>query len=487
MQNDKLKFKKNYFCILNYILIFAFCILILPVFAQENLEEICQLEKIEKECQGLAPTDCRKLLEKCEKYYQEQSEEIEKDLSKTEAEKKNLENKIYTLNKKIKNLNYQIYQSNLIIKDLGLQIKDTTTSIEKTSLKIEDSRAKLANILRSIYEEEQKPIIEILLSGDNLSDFFDNLMALESLNLKNQELLQNIKSLKSNLEQQKQSLDEEKGGLERMVKIQTLQREESAKTKKEQEYYLGLTEREYQKQKTEKEEIEKKAAEIRAKIYELIGVREVVTYEEALKVAKYAASQVGIRPALLLGVLSLESRIGKNIGQCYVKNFTTGNGVVASNGRSLKVMNPRTQVPYFLEIIDELNEKKGLNLNPKETLVSCPASYGQYAGAMGPAQFMPATWLKYGYKDRVESITGKIADPWDFRDASLAASLYLKDGINKYGTEGSAAQAYLCGTAKNTYWCRWYERKVLFLAQCHQTFIDKGSMSLKCQEAIGLR
>jgi len=410
---------------------------------------------------------------------------IDEDITKTEKEKKTLQNQIYILRKKIEKLELQIQQSNVMINDLGLQIEDTEASIKQTSLKIEDSRQKLANILQTIYEEDQKSLIEILASERTLSGFFDNLMALETLNTKSRELLENIKDLKSSLEVQEQSLDEEKTNLEKVVTIQTLQKKESESVKKDQDYFLKLTETQYQKQLKEKEETAKKAAEIRAKIYELIGIRKEVTYEEALEVAKYAASQLGIRPALLLGVLSQESAIGKNVGQCYVKNTSTGSGVVAYSGKAINnVMNPTRDIPHFLNIIKKLNSDKGLNLDPFETLVSCPMSFG-WGGAMGPAQFIPSTWVLY--EDRVKERTGNSADPWDLRDASLAASTYLKDGINKYGTEGKAVQAYFCGSPKNTYWCSWYEKNVLYLADCHQNFITSGSMSLKCQEAIGLK
>lgn len=271
------------------------------IFAQENLEQICQLENIENECQSMEPAECRKLLEKCEEYYQKKSEEMEIDLNKTEQEKKTLENKIYTLRKKIQNLDYQISQSNLIIKDLGIQVEDTQGSIEKTSLKIEDSKGKLANILRTIYEEDQKPAIEILLSGNSLSDFFDNLTSLEILNLKNKELLENIKTLKTNLEQQKESLDGEKDDLENMVKLQTYQKAESSKTKKEQEYYLQITESEYQKQLKEQQEVEAKAAEIRNRLFELIGVAEGgIKLGKAIEIAKYVEKVTNVRPPFYL-------------------------------------------------------------------------------------------------------------------------------------------------------------------------------------------
>jgi len=232
----------------------------------QDLSAICQLDNIEKECANLEPSECRKLLESCEAYYQEQSNEIEKDINKTEEEKKTLENKIYSLKKKIQNLDYQIRQSNLIIKDLGFQIEDTEYSIESTSLKIEGSKEKLANILRNIYEEDQKPFIEILVSGDSISSFFDDLVSLERLNSKSKELLQNIKLLKTNLENQKESLDGEKQDLENIVEIQTVQKQQNSQSRTEQEYYLESTEQEYQKYLAEKQEVDQKASEIRARI-----------------------------------------------------------------------------------------------------------------------------------------------------------------------------------------------------------------------------
>lgn len=447
-----------------FILISVFTLPNLKSFAQVNLEEVCQsMERIEETCQTLSDVECRQLLEKCVKYYEEKSAQIEKDITKTEQEKKTLQSQIYILRKKIKNLDYQIYQSNLAIKDLGFQIEDTESSIEKTSLKIRDSRYQLANILQRIYEEDQKSLIEILLSEKELSDFFDDLMALEILNSKNQELLETIKSLKSSLESEKELLSEEKEDTERMVKIQALQKQESAKTKKEQEYFLKLTEAEYQKYLKEKEEIEKRAAEIRARIFELIGVPEAPTFGEALDIAKYVETITGVRPALLLAVMRQESNIGKNVGQCYLKNPTTGDGVVAFNGKKIKkVMAPgppyskRNDVKYFEQICKELGR------DPYNTLVSCPMSYG-WGGAMGPAQFIPTTWILY--RDKVKAITGKAADPWNIKDAFLASALYLADygaAQQTYNAEWRAAMIYFSGTTNIKY--RFYGDSVMKIA-----------------------
>jgi len=458
----------------NYFLFFSLPFIIFLFFSfgfgfallSEDLNEVCQLDRIEQECKDLNPTECRKLLEKCDEYYKNLSIEIQKDISKKEKEKNTLKNKINILQKKIKDLEYQISQTNLVIKDLKIQIEDTESSINKTGLKIEDSKNKLANILRNIYEEDQRSSIEILFSENTLSGFFDNLTALERLNIKCKELLQSVKILKTNLENQKQSLEEEKDDLEKMVKIQTLQKNESLNNKKEQEYYLGLTENEYQKKIQKKQEIEKVANEIKNRIFELIGVAKAPTFGEAYEIAKSIEKITGVRPAFLLAILTQESNIGKNVGQCYLKNTNSGSGVFIKTNESVKrVMNPTRDVPLFLQITAELKR------DPFNTPVSCPMSFG-WGGAMGPAQFIPSTWMVY--RDRLKEIKKEPADPWDIKDAFLVAALYLADyGADKrdYQSEWKAAMIYFSGTTSSKY--RFYGDSVIKIAQQYEEDIAK--------------
>jgi peptidoglycan hydrolase CwlO-like protein len=440
--------------------------------------------------------------------------QYEKDISKTEKEKRSLENKIASLKKEIKKLDLQIQQSNIMIKDLGFQIKDTEVSIEKTSLKIGDLKEKLAQLLRTIYEEEQKSLIEILLSEENLSGFFNNLMALENLSSQNRELLENIKGLKTTLEAQKRSLDEEKRNLERIIKVQTLQKIESENVKKEQDYFLKLAEAEYQTYLKEKQELEKRAAEIRARIFKLIGVRKAPSYEKAVEIAKQVSEITGVRAAFLLGILTQESRIGKYVGQCYLQDPSTGMGIkFRTNRKWPRVMKP-DWVPLFFKTIEQLNKEKKLKLDPFATPISCwiaacvnknyqvtynvsvnsqgeitcPSGYIPFGwgGAMGPAQLMPFNWIgSDNYKYRIEKITNRIADPWDFSDAVLGAALHLQD-CRADLSEREAAACYFggWGNRKNPYHLINYADHVIALTKCHQDFINKGTMSSWCETRI---
>lgn len=405
--------------------------------------------------------ECEALLKK----YEEEIAKYEATIAQTQKEKETLAKQISILKNKIDKLNLEIKQTNLMIKDLSLQIKDTEESINKTSLKIENYKSQISNILRTVYKEDQKSYIEILLADDELSDFFNNLLALKILNLKNQQILSEIKKLKSDLENQKEALDNEKEGMEKLVILKTLQKKESEETKTKQEEILRITkgkETAYQKYL---KEIQEKAKTIRARLFELIGVAKAPTFGEAYELAKYVEGITGVRPAFLLAVLTQESNIGKNVGQCYLKDPKTGSGIVIKSGEKIsKVMNPIRDVPYFLSICKELGR------DPYKTPVSCPMAYG-WGGAMGPAQFIPSTWIKY--QERVKAITGS-ANPWDIKDSFLAAALYLADygaANQTYSGEWQAAMIYFSGTINTKY--RFYGDSVMRIASRYAEDIEK--------------
>src|SRR3989338_2982631 len=192
--------------------------------------------------------------------------------------------------------------------------------------------------------------------AEGLSEFFDNLASYESLSSATQTLLGDIKSLKNTLENQKQSLGGDKDDLEDQVYLQTLQKQQNSELKNQQEYYLKITEEDYQKQLKEKQEIEKVSAKIRSRLFELIGVPEGgIEFGKAVEIAQYVERTTGVRAAFLLSILAQESmrygKIGGNVGQCYLQNTGTGEGIrIQSGEKAIRTMNPTRDVPPFLEI-----------------------------------------------------------------------------------------------------------------------------------------
>ncbi|MFA5643171.1 MAG: lytic murein transglycosylase [Candidatus Paceibacterota bacterium] len=440
---------------------------LLPVFfisAQQtnlNLGDVCENDaKIEAECDKVSKADCRKILEDCQGYFEAKKAEVEKEVAQTAKEKKTLKTQIGGLDQKIKDMSYQINQSNLAIKDLTFQIDDTKGSIDKTSNDIEEQKRKLGLVLQATFEEDQKSDVEVVLGNNTLSNFYDNLVYLENLSSKSRDLLDQIRTMKNYLEDQKSSLENKTEDLKNTVAVREIQKQENSKTKKDKEYYLGLTEAQYNQQVKEQQNLAKKAAEIKARIFDLAGVADTdaPNFEQAYQMAKTAGNITGVRPAFLLAILTQESNLGKNVGQCYVTNFTTGAGKRATGQSIANVMKPTRDVNPFKKICADLDK------DPAKTLVSCPiASVGGYGGAMGPGQFIPSTWNIY--RTRLEAILQRPGNPWNINDAFIATGLYAADSGAKaqtYNSEWRAAMIYFAGSVNLKY--RFYGDNVMAIA-----------------------
>ncbi|MEK7104045.1 MAG: lytic murein transglycosylase [Patescibacteria group bacterium] len=478
--------KKTFFAIA---ILASFFILGSIVLAQDDGE--CAWDKIEQGEKSLSKEGFQALLEKCKAYYEQKSGELEKDIQKTASDKKTLSSEIATLKSKIKNLDYKISQSSIMVKDLGTQIKSTENSIGQTQSQILTTQERLALTLQLRYEEDHKSMVEVLLGERSLSAFFDNLVALENLNMSIQDLLGEIKGLKTNLETQKIAMDGEKKSLESTIALQNLQKSDSSKQKLKQEDFLKMTEKEYQKYLAEQKDAKEKASKIGSLLFQLLEVPEGgIKFEDAVALAKTIANQTGIRAAFSLGILWQETRIGKVQGGCYLKDTSTGEGVyIKSGNKALKTMSPTRDVPKFLDIVGSLNKAGKLKTDAFTTPVSCcMISGGQYigwGGAMGPAQFIPSTWVRYA--DKIAEASGNApANPWNIRDAFLANALLLKDngaGAKTYEAEIKAAQKYFSGTT-SSFARKNYGVPVMNAAACMQGYIDDGSMSDSCQDLI---
>ena len=159
-----------------------------------------------------------------------------------------------------------------------------------------------------------------------------------------------------------------------------------------------------------------------------------------------------MRPAVILGILREESNLGENVG--------TGNWKVD--------MHPTRDQPVFGELMKELG------LNPDTMPVSKKPSYG-WGGAMGPAQFIPSTWVLY--KDRIARISGENPpSPWTPRTAIFASALLMADNGADAGTRAAerlAALRYFAGWAnarKAAY--AFYGDDVMSFADRYQKDID---------------
>jgi len=401
---------------------------------------------------------------------QKELEEVEKQIAEyenlvvtTQQEKAALQRKINELKSKAEKINLQIKSTNLNLQYLEVRIDETTTSVIQTTEKINNIKNNLANLLQYFSQLNQTSPLEILLSSKTISEFFDYSNALYSLQEKILENIEQLEELKITLNNQNQELMSDKEETQKLLAMQMLQKQELESTKKEQSYLLEVTQGNEVKYQQMLSASKEKATEIKNRIYQLIGVKTQVTFGEALEIANWVGSRTGIRPAFLLAILTQESNLGQNVGTC-----NRPGDPAYKSWRA--VMKPgRDQAP-FLQICQELG------LDPDTTPVSCPMYQGGqqvgWGGAMGPAQFIPSTWMVY--KDQVSQITGNHpANPWDIRDSFVAAALYLaKWGATQQTREAEwrAAMIYFSGSTNTKY--RFYGDSVMAIADKYEQDIS---------------
>lgn len=391
------------------------------------------------------------------KQLENQLAELEKQISDYEStivqyqkQGKTLTNEIKTLESQIAKLNLQIKAANLNLAKLNQQISDTQTKIGLVEQDINSNKNALSQVLQNLYENESQNLMEIFLANPRLSDFFGNLNNLALVQDNLQATLGKVIQLKNELLDQKEQLALERTDAAALKAYQDSQKQNIQNTQAQKNQILKVTkgkESEYQKLVTE---TKKTAAEIRKQIFRLLGGGEL-NFEKAYELAKFAEQATGVRAALILAVLDRESALGINVGQCDYKT----------------AMHPTRDIPKFLVIIQELGLQK--NLESGIIKVSCANSDGAYGGAMGPAQFIPSTWLLY--KEGVTKITGNNPpSPWSNEDAFVATALYLKDAINsascrEYSTAIPSQKQMLlerCAAAKYYAGGRWYTYRFVY-------------------------
>lgn len=387
--------------------------------------------------------------------------QYQQELGGIKGEKNTLQNKIKQLQNQQTTINLQIKATNLQIKKLGSQLDATELAIDENTAKIQRLRDQMAQFIRAINEYDNYPVLYAILTNENLSDIFDEMERYFQMSNGLSDLFEQVMEVKNQLNQQAETLARQQDDAQSLLAIKTLAQQQLTGSVNEQNNLLKETKGRETTYQSILSNAQKKAAEIKGRLYQLLDIPTQVTFGEAVKIAEWASGQTGVRASFLLAVLTQESNLGKNVGTC--------NRPGDPPSKSWRViMKPDRDQEPFLQITTELG------LNPDVTPVSCPMrdSRGRqvgWGGAMGPAQFIPSTWM--GYKDKVTAVTGRPANPWDIRDAFMAAAIKLKaGGAGTVSGEWAAAMRYFSGSTNKKY--RFYGDNVVAIANQYQNDIE---------------
>ena len=291
------------------------------------------------------------------------------------------------------------------------------------------------------------------MRNDQFSDFFSQIYAIENIQGKLQVAVKDIRETKVAYEEEKVGLEEERNEEEELRVIQETQRRNLASKEKEKQNLLKATQGKESEFKKLVAKNKQTAATIRSRLFILEG-SPAISFGKALEYALAASQVTGVRPAFLLGTLRYESELGANVGKGNWK-------------QDLSHSRCASQREAFQKITTELG------LNPDLMPVSRRQSYGYCGGAMGPAQFIPTTWLLY--KDKVATLSGQNPpSPWDPGTAFIAAALLMKDNgaAGSLESERRAALKYFAGSRWSNPAYRFYGDNVMKFAQEYQEQID---------------
>lgn len=410
----------------------VFCFLAGPVFvfAQEEKNTI--------------KDNLRKEIEAAENNIKEYQAAI--DSKKGEAQ--TLSGEIKIIDTEIKIIESEIKKTDLSIKKAELEIETREIELSKIESFFSQQKILLRESLREMQKSDNYSLLEIIIEKNKFSDFFSEVQNVQNIHNRLQSAFEEFRDSKKKLEVEKEAYEEEKQDQLSFKTIKNIQEKDLKEKIEGRKRILKITNGEEKKYQDMLKSAKKDVTEIKKQLFMLEGM--AITFEEALLHAKFASDKTGVRSALLLSVLTIETKLGTDLGR-----------------GSWKVDMKVEDRNAFKQICEKLS------LDPDLMPVSRKPSYG-WGGAMGPGQFLPRTWLVY--ENEVARLTGNNPpNPWSLKDAFVATALKLKAGgadKKTYEGERSSVLKFFAGSRWNNPSYSWYGEKVMTQAEIYQRQID---------------
>ncbi|MDQ1284161.1 MAG: 2 protein [Patescibacteria group bacterium] len=372
---------------------------------------------------------------------EEDAQDVQEKLEKTIDKKEEVEQELSTAQTMLQKTQAQIGTTKNLLNKTESEMSRKEKEIENLEQRIELNKKILESYVQEMYMGGQDPLLGLVAGEKSINDMSENFDQILSIKEKVLLILEDIDQAKDELNGVKEELEEKKEDHEKLLSVQQGQQYEINSDIKEAQASLS--------------ELNAKINKLRGELSKLLG--SAVSFKNVTDAASFAAKVTGIRKDYLLGVLVVESNLGRYTGGC--------------NYKESRMSGARAET--FKNICKELD------YNYQKQKVSCPPSgYSGTGGAMGVAQFMPDTWV--GYKSSIAAVTGhNPPDPWNLTDGVVAMALKLAkvDGVkqHKKSAEAKAYCIYLAGGNWAAY-CDSkgvnYGEKVLYWADNYEKMMD---------------
>ncbi len=357
-----------------------------------------------------------------------------------EKEKLRLTTAIEILESRIQEARLEVDLTALTIEEVRLRIRENAAALVKIHGQEERIREQLIIVLRAMDAYDRRSVLETVLMQGTFTDFLQTREAYATLEQRATSLLVAAGDARAARELREKQLTDRRAELEELFRLQQAQKNSLGEEEQRKRQLLVQNVSQRARVASRIAEAEDARQEIQKELFTLRNAGIRLSLKQAKDFARFASRLTGVRPALLLGVLKVESNIGSNVG----------------SGRYPADMHPAHR-EAFLRVVETLG------LDPHTTPVSAkPTTYAGWGGAMGPGQIMPGTWERI-----VSTVAGLIGkkqpSPFDLGDAFVATAVILQGAGAAAGNEYEAVNRYFAGPN----WQRftWYGERVLAVAK----------------------
>jgi len=337
-------------------------------------------------------------------------EELRKDYERTveqanslEERKSSIQKELEKFNEDIENLSKDIQNTDKKLSEVKKELKSTKEKIKTLQEDIEMQKRMIKEYLATLHTEEDVSMMRMILSNKNLSDMVGEIENVNTIQSSLRERIRIVQKNQKRIRSAKKHLFEKERELETKKRSLAQQKNLREKRKRQKKQLLARVNKDLSARR-EKEQ------QLASKINALTGAQgEAVSIKQAYEQAEVISSKLQnkISPEYLAAVLMVESgtsnAVGENFGNHYYEDALTS---CFGEGQATKHTNA------FRKIMNKLN------MSASDRLVSS-------CGAMGYAQFIPATWLGWAPTVQKYNSGEGFPNPWKLEDAMLAAAVKL--------------------------------------------------------------
>jgi peptidoglycan hydrolase CwlO-like protein len=344
------------------------------------------------------------------------------------------------ISKKLDTTQLQYDQTLLNITVVDEEVKVSEEEINNLRSSIVNTRQQLKETLRALYQQEQSTFLDVLLGSVNLGTLMNERRTYRALQQRALEYVGELKERENEVTNHLSELSLKQEQLQQLREVQAYQQADLSEQKKTKKDFLSLKQSRQSQYAQEIAEAKQARTEIEKQIFSLNNIGVELELNDAFQAARFASSLTGVRPALLLGIVKVETNVGESLG----------------TGKFPDDMHPVSR-DAFLRIT------QALQLDPYNTPISRrPPNYKGWGGAIGPGQFMPDTWERL--IPRISALIHKpTPNPFELSDSLVAISIMLADrGATDPNKEIEAVGRYLAGP--NWQYHLWYSSRVLAVA-----------------------